>query len=461
MGNVANVAPGTSQPVLPAPIHRFSESAARSSRARVALCVVGQLRTLAHAALRRNWEAALLVPVRPDVFLQLGADQIVKGSGAGQRARFRVPAGAQLGGAIDGTLSESQLNETLAFFEGWSLVSAEVISDATLLGRHTHAQPHPAAAGALPPLGPASPSSPRPRRRRRRRRLGARAEAFARGAAGTDGAAGGRKQAERAVGGGAARMPGVQPGPQPGGVASVAGGPSLDNSTLCPNRHRIRLRPTLALRWTRCLQAIARSEGLRGEPYEYVMLTRPDVQWRCVFPPFERRAGSGLHAVARLDFFWIAPRDLGVALLGQNRGEHYSSAVVCRHKCNMHPGCMQDIVGVRGGTVHDTCVWHYVNQRYAIKLDEAALVPRGARTSCAGEPDIVRWDPAWESRRKGCPHGRSPAPSGLQLPELACRPLSFVSGSARSDDKVVGALPPPGANELCSAKMPVLQHVYA
>jgi hypothetical protein len=225
-----------------------------------------------------------------------------------------------------------------------------------------------------------------------------------------------------------------------------------DRSALCPLRNKIRLRATLAVRWRRCGVHVAMTEAARGHGYTYIMLTRPDLQWPCLLPPLWRIAPRmAQHVVVWQDFVWLAPRRIGLAVLaGRTAGGRR-----CRHKCNMHPGCLQDVVESHNGTVHDLCVWQFMHEYegegYTDRSIDFAAARTWPRTSCKGLPRIVRFVPGHQA---GAPAAAA-CPPGT-FPELGCVPLRFVD--QRAD---LLASEAPRRDELCARSLGAIRNVLA
>lgn len=363
----------TTPPSLPSKLgarsltFRLDPARLRNSSAPLAICLAGQTRALVHEGVRQSWVRAFGARGMPDFFLQLGPDVTRKSLASTLDAdRYRITPGMVEGDAIvNRSLSGAQLGAMLRWFEPRGLVSADVLSDKEVTAAE-------------------------------RERL-----------------AGGRGRRAAAEDEPRARLPALW----------------ADNlTTLCPNAHGNYVRDSTRLRWARCRDAIEAAERARGAAYHYVLTARPDLNWPCLLPSFAKPAATGRHVLAANDYWWLAPRDTGLALL---TAEGFSTVLSrrkparerkherhCRLKCNMRTQCFQDVVLARNGTAHDTCVRHF---------DRRGSELRPFRLPCGLEPRIVRW-------HKG---GRCAADvKAGKFPELGC--VSTHPGKTRCLETMAG-----------------------
>ncbi|KAG8462413.1 hypothetical protein KFE25_012233 [Diacronema lutheri] len=325
------------------------ETRTESRAASVSAPSTGELRTLHHERVLANWEAAVLRPLRPDLFVHVSALSTI--CAAWDPSVPLVVRNRREGCTrVEGALSPAALRELADWLESRGLVQLLVRSERAVVDTYER-----------PPHGERAPP------------FDEHASAL---------------QAMRAA---AAEQ-----------LASARSPPRAD----C---YANAVRYSLALRWFGCLRGMQRAEeALRGGvPYGWVVRARPDYTWDCtLLPPPRALDPCGRHAVSEGDFVWIAPRALAGALLSLARFftlEHVrtlraSSADAltwtlpgraCRRvsSCHERSACFDAAALLVGGIAHSTCVTRQ-SHAPATPADTALCVDGGlsARASPSGLP---------------------------------------------------------------------------
>jgi hypothetical protein len=200
-----------------------------------------------------------------------------------------------------------------------------------------------------------------------------------------------------------------------------------DGSAECHSQVEEPVNPRMRTEAASCVGAIVHAERVRGSRYAYIMRIRPDLISHCWWPqlPPPPAGSTGRHVLRINDLWFLAQRELGLALLGLKRpnGKPFKR---CVGGCNSQPVCMASVLKAHNGIGHDAC---YHNNGNPAKRSMTTGVKRCGR----GHLLIVRLID-WQHRAynvKG--QGERIAPGKWQCsepmlkpyPELACAPVNL------------------------------------